>query len=90
MRNLITMAAAAAMLMAVGLAATTAKADLNYGPVRQGNSCFVRWPMARTIGGPSDMGWGTWVPCSAQARVPLPGVRHFHHARTSGPHHGNG
>jgi hypothetical protein len=68
---------AAAVLFSAGLAATTAKADMHYGPTANNGLCFTR------TAGWSDMGFGYWsecpkvVPANASASVTV----HRRHAK---------
>ena len=63
---------AAAVLVGGGLAATTAKADMNYGPTANNGLCFTR-----TTG--SDAAFGYWKECpkpAAAATVHRHQVKH--------------
>jgi len=70
---------AAAMVLGAGLAATTAKAEMNYGPAANNGLCFTR------TAGWGDMGFGYWaecprpVPANASASVSV----HHRHAKHS-------
>jgi hypothetical protein len=66
---------AAAVLLGGGLAATTAKAEMNYGPTANNGLCFTR-----SVGW-GDMGFGYWSECPKPA-VAAASV-HRHHTKHS-------
>jgi hypothetical protein len=68
---------AAAMLLGAGLAATTAKADMHYGPTTDKGMCFKR------AAGSAEMGYGYWAPCPAPAAATTTTTVHHRHAKHS-------
>ncbi len=70
--------AAAAMLLGAGLAVSTAKAEMNYGPVVDKGLCFQKTTNA-------DVGFfGYWTQCPkpAAAATVAPATRHRHNKQS--------
>jgi hypothetical protein len=78
MQRLFTMTAAATMLFGANMVATTAKAEFNYGPVKNGNLCFTK------ATGWSRTGYGSWGACPVPAQ---PAAVAHHHNAASQHHH---
>src|SRR5215469_3019307 len=71
--------AAAALLLGAGLAASTAKADMNYGPVVDKGLCFQKTNNA-------DVGtFGYWTQCAkpAAAAASVAPAAHHRHSKHS-------
>jgi hypothetical protein len=68
MRQLL-MAAAAVTMCAGLLASVPAKAEYNFGPIRNGNQCWKAAP------GHGRDGFGAWNACPAAARAAVPAGR---------------
>ncbi len=76
MQRLIMTAAAAAMLSGAVMAATSAKAAQNYGPMKNGTQCYKM-----SGNGWNNQGYGYWAPCpgpaaAAPATAPSRTVHH--------------
>jgi hypothetical protein len=70
----IAMAALAAMVVGTALSASTAKADVYWGPLRNGNQCFTY----SELGLHNETGY--WAPCPAPAAAVV--THHVrHHAK---------
>jgi hypothetical protein len=54
---------AAAITLATALSSVAAKAEFHYGPVQQGNQCWVK----STANGQGNTGWGYWSECPKPA-----------------------
>jgi hypothetical protein len=67
---------AAAIVLATSLSAVVAKADYHYGPLQQGNQCWIK----TTASGHTNGGFGYWSECPkpASATVTPRRVRHSH------------
>jgi uncharacterized membrane protein len=65
MQRLIMTAAAAAMLSAGVMAATSAKADHNFGPMKSGTQCYKG-----ATNGWGNQGYGYWTACPNKATAP--------------------
>jgi hypothetical protein len=70
MQRLTLTTAAAAMLFGGLLAGTPAKAEYNYGPMKNGSQCYKA---SKTWG---EMGYGYWENCPAPAATSAPAVHH--------------
>jgi hypothetical protein len=64
MQRLIMTAAAVALLSGAIVAATSARAEMNYGPMKNGTQCYKA---SKTWG---EMGYGYWTSCPNQAAAP--------------------
>jgi len=76
MQRLTLTTAVAAMLLGGIMAGTPAKAEYNYGPVKNTSQCYT---MSKNWG---EMGFGTWGSCSGAAH-PAAG-KAVHHRATHG------
>ena len=65
MQRLIMTAAAAAMLSGAVVAATSAKAEYNYGPMKNGTQCYKM-----SANGWNNQGFGFWNACPNEATAP--------------------
>ena len=70
MQRLTLTTAAAAMLFGGVLAGTTAKAEYNYGPMKNGTQCYKA---SKSWG---EMGFGAWGACPNAAATAAPAARH--------------
>ena len=70
MQRLTLTTAAAAMLFGGVLAGTPAKAEYNYGPMKNGTQCYK---VSKTWG---EMGYGYWENCPSPAATAAPAARH--------------
>jgi hypothetical protein len=61
------MMAAAALLLGAGVAVSTAKAEMNYGPIQDKGLCFKRLP----YGLAGELGYGYWAECPKPAAAPV-------------------
>ena len=78
MQRLIMTAAAAAMLSGVVMAATSAKAEYNYGPLKNGTQCYKM-----SANGWNNQGYGYWASCPGPAAAPAANPsRTVHHHET--------
>ena len=77
MQRLCTKAIATALLLGAGIIATTARADMNYGPTQNGDQCFTK------ASGGSESMFGWWGPCPqpAAAVQRYPASQHENRAR---------
>jgi hypothetical protein len=74
-------AAAAAMLSGAVMAATSAKAGYNYGPLKNGTQCYKM-----SANGWNNQGYGYWAPCPGPAAAPAvnpSGTVHHHDTHQS-------
>jgi hypothetical protein len=71
MQRLTLMTAAAAMLAGGVLAGTPAKAEYNYGPMKNGSQCYNY-----SANGWNNQGFGAWKACPTEAAKPV-----THHAK---------
>ena len=67
---------AAAMLLGAALAATTAKADMNYGPIQDKGLCFKGSPTSEGV-------FGFWTECPKPAAATTTTTVHHRHAKHS-------
>ena len=78
MQRLCTKVLATFLLLGTSAVVTTAKADMNYGPVKNGDQCFTK------SGNGSESMWGWWGPCPQPAAAAVerhPTAQHEHHAK---------
>jgi hypothetical protein len=68
--------AAATLAMTAMLAAAPAKAEYNYGPVKNGSQCWLSSPNHTGINAAT---WGYWGACPAAASVATVTPRHRRH-----------
>lgn len=65
MQRLCVKAIATIIVLGAGVVATTAKADMNYGPMRNGDQCFTKSK------GTNARMFGYWGPCPQPAAAEL-------------------
>jgi hypothetical protein len=72
----LTLVTAALLVGAITMAGTPALAELNYGPVKNGNQCY------KTANNFGEMSFGHWEPCAGSA-APAAGKATHHRANHS-------
>jgi hypothetical protein len=74
MQRLIMTAAAAALLSGAVMATTSAKAEYNYGPLKNGTQCYKM-----SANGWNNQGYGYWASCPSPAATANPSRTVRHH-----------